>query len=228
MVQTQLPTGTPVWSCSIQPAVGSAVCVAGPHGPRVGPHKNAPVSMLSFGSFRPGSHLLPSAAPTGQKPPLRRHLRLLPSVLTTYEFGLLVSWGPLHPTPSQPPGLRVEAWALCVSNVILDPQEAWGRGQNTLGERGGGEVSPACQQIRGFLQFGVRLLAEQPSGPGIPVPVYRRKKRGSELETWLKAWSHREVELRFKSTLPSRPMGRVSTMSPGRRTPGSGGQGEGS
>lgn len=151
--------------------------------PGWGPHKTPPDFHSPLGVSAQAATCCPLLPPTGQKPPCADtsgsfHLYSPPMNLVS---GLL---GTPAPHPSQPPGLRVEAWALCVSNVILDPQEeAWGREDQRLWERGGGS-EPRLPANRGFLQFGVRLLAEQPSGPGIPVPVYRRKKRGSELETW--------------------------------------------
>ena len=66
---------------------------------------------LSFGSCRPGSHLLPSAAPNWAETALRGHLQP-PSVLTTWELGL---WSLRDPfTPSRPSGIR--AW--CQSRAL--------------------------------------------------------------------------------------------------------------
>lgn len=157
-VPTQLPTGTPVWSCSVHPAVGSAACVAGPRGPR----QNAPGFPLSFGSYRPGSHSLPSAAPNWAEAFLRGHLRLLPSVLTTWEFGFWSLGDPCTPSPtptswSQSGGLR----ALCEQSFrTLRRRRGAGRTRGSGKGVAWGEPRPPASN-QGFFRFVVRLLVEQ-------------------------------------------------------------------
>lgn len=109
--------------------------------PRGGGHTKRPRISTLLWEFPPRQPLAALCCPQlGRSHPARTPPA--PSICT-HHLGIwsLVSWGPLHPAPSQPPGLRAEAWALCVSNVISDPQEeVWGREDQRLWERGrGGE-----------------------------------------------------------------------------------------
>lgn len=89
-----------------------------------------------------------------------------------------------------------------MSNVVLDPQEeAWGREDQRLWERGGGSGSSACQQIGAFCNLGVALLAgTAPEGQGfLGASLQTGKERLRAGDSGLSDPTEGRSELRFKS-----------------------------